>query len=233
MVFFTDKSTVVSFTPTEAMAIGALSGTKVTSLEYAIRFDNTHGAICEKNTKTCQICWDPSDTGTDPVHWNSVHIRAMGNDPKKVDFDTALSDVKPTFPSEFCSICFDAYTERNPAIKLTCGHTFHRECGETWLKKKGTCPTCRTEAHFIKEKWEVIKSGMAKVFVIWNYEKKMYLPDPSSEKYTACKCAIDQLYKNANAQIQLFQDASRTSMTSLKRKRDPEPDSGRVQRQQR
>jgi len=148
MVFFTDKSTVVSFTPTEAMAIGALSGTKVTSLEYAIRFDNTHGAICEKNTKTCQICWDPSDTGTDPVHWNSVHIRAMGNDPKKVDFDTALSDVKPTFPSEFCSICFDAYTERNPAIKLTCGHTFHRECGETWLKKKGTCPTCRTEAYF-------------------------------------------------------------------------------------
>jgi len=157
MVFFTDESTGVSFTSTEAMVVKALSGTKLASLQVAVRFDNTHEVICEKTTKTRQICWDPSDPGTHPVHWNSVHIRAMGNDPKKVDFDTALS---------------------------------------------------------IKEKWEVIESGMAKVFEIWKHENKTYLPDPFGEKYTACKCAIDQLYKNANAQIQLFQDAS------SKRKRD-------------
>eukprot|EP00178_Gracilaria_changii_P021787 TRINITY_DN645_c0_g1_i1.p1 TRINITY_DN645_c0_g1~~TRINITY_DN645_c0_g1_i1.p1 ORF type:complete len:807 (-),score=125.25 TRINITY_DN645_c0_g1_i1:130-2550(-) len=39
-----------------------------------------------------------------------------------------------------CIICRE---EMDSAIKLACGHMFHRRCLENWLKRQLSCPTCR------------------------------------------------------------------------------------------
>ena len=39
-----------------------------------------------------------------------------------------------------CIICRD---EMASAIKLTCGHMFHKGCLRTWLEQQQSCPTCR------------------------------------------------------------------------------------------
>ena len=58
-----------------------------------------------------------------------------------------------------CSICL----EGNPDTKLlNCGHMFHKNCIDTWLKIKPVCPLCRMECtnvfkHFYKN--TLIKKG--------------------------------------------------------------------------
>lgn len=42
---------------------------------------------------------------------------------------------------EDCSICLGDQT--NKAVKLTCGHIFHKMCIDPWLEKNKTCPICR------------------------------------------------------------------------------------------
>jgi len=42
-----------------------------------------------------------------------------------------------------CSICFDTMLN-NGELRITpCGHKFHSECLNTWLRTKNTCPLCR------------------------------------------------------------------------------------------
>lgn len=42
-----------------------------------------------------------------------------------------------------CVICFADYVLGDMVTKLPCGHVFHRDCAETWLKKIFTCPLCQ------------------------------------------------------------------------------------------
>lgn len=42
-----------------------------------------------------------------------------------------------------CTICTDVYETEKPVAAMPCGHTFHDECLETWLKTARNCPTCR------------------------------------------------------------------------------------------
>lgn len=41
-----------------------------------------------------------------------------------------------------CILCFDKYS-LNEAKKLTCGHSFHKQCIDVWLQEHNTCPYCR------------------------------------------------------------------------------------------
>ncbi|KAF7820451.1 RING-H2 finger protein ATL70-like [Senna tora] len=44
-----------------------------------------------------------------------------------------------------CSICLDDYNESDVLRKLPdCGHLYHLECIDSWLKSHRTCPLCRT-----------------------------------------------------------------------------------------
>ncbi|XP_066385947.1 RING-H2 finger protein ATL70-like [Miscanthus floridulus] len=44
-----------------------------------------------------------------------------------------------------CSICLDNYGDGEVLRKLPeCGHLFHRECVDPWLRHHPTCPVCRT-----------------------------------------------------------------------------------------
>jgi hypothetical protein len=44
-----------------------------------------------------------------------------------------------------CSICFDTMLNNGPLRTTPCGHQFHSECLNTWLRTKNTCPLCRAQ----------------------------------------------------------------------------------------
>lgn len=47
--------------------------------------------------------------------------------------------------SNECSICLDELVLGSPALRIPCGHLFHEDCIEDWLKKSNECPVCRFE----------------------------------------------------------------------------------------
>ena len=44
-----------------------------------------------------------------------------------------------------CIICFCEYGPDDDVSPLPCGHYFHAECIENWVKDNPTCPMCRAE----------------------------------------------------------------------------------------
>jgi len=44
-----------------------------------------------------------------------------------------------------CSICLADLETGEPALRIPCGHLFHEECVNDWLKKSNECPVCRFE----------------------------------------------------------------------------------------
>ena len=44
-----------------------------------------------------------------------------------------------------CLICLDENRLGGKAVKLPCGHLYHKECITEWLRKQGSCPVCRYE----------------------------------------------------------------------------------------
>jgi len=47
--------------------------------------------------------------------------------------------------NDSCTICFEKQNVGDLAIKLKCGHCFHKECVWPWLTKNSTCPVCRLD----------------------------------------------------------------------------------------
>ncbi|CAA0839177.1 RING-H2 finger protein ATL5 [Striga hermonthica] len=45
---------------------------------------------------------------------------------------------------EECRVCLSCFQEGDKVRDLKCGHTFHKECIDTWLQRESaTCPLCR------------------------------------------------------------------------------------------
>ncbi len=44
-----------------------------------------------------------------------------------------------------CTVCLEEQKLGTSAVKLQCGHLFHRDCLIEWLKCQCTCPVCRFE----------------------------------------------------------------------------------------
>lgn len=44
-----------------------------------------------------------------------------------------------------CPVCLESYGEADVVRALPeCGHVFHRGCVDPWLRRRATCPVCRT-----------------------------------------------------------------------------------------
>ncbi|KAL6880575.1 hypothetical protein ACP4OV_012140 [Aristida adscensionis] len=44
-----------------------------------------------------------------------------------------------------CPVCLESYAAGEVVRELPdCGHLFHRECVDPWLRQRPTCPVCRT-----------------------------------------------------------------------------------------
>jgi len=45
---------------------------------------------------------------------------------------------------EECAVCFESFIRDDKVQQLPiCGHVFHPQCLEPWLKQRGSCPSCR------------------------------------------------------------------------------------------
>mmetsp|Transcript_11217 Transcript_11217/g.14019 ORF Transcript_11217/g.14019 Transcript_11217/m.14019 type:complete len:348 (+) Transcript_11217:213-1256(+) len=53
--------------------------------------------------------------------------------------------------NEHCVICMEEQHCGDLALKLPCGHAFHKTCVVPWLKKHCTCPVCRLELNSIEK----------------------------------------------------------------------------------
>ncbi|KAJ2888131.1 hypothetical protein FB639_000844 [Coemansia asiatica] len=42
-----------------------------------------------------------------------------------------------------CGICMEEYQTNEQVLELPCGHFYHKECIDHWLRVNGTCPICR------------------------------------------------------------------------------------------
>ncbi|POM73139.1 Hypothetical protein PHPALM_10041 [Phytophthora palmivora] len=52
-------------------------------------------------------------------------------------------DMQKTETHTECVICLSDYEKDDKVFSLPCGHTFHKDCGMTWLVEHNVCPTCR------------------------------------------------------------------------------------------
>ena len=44
----------------------------------------------------------------------------------------------------YCCVCISACRDGDDIRRLPCGHAFHRDCVDPWLRQRPTCPVCRT-----------------------------------------------------------------------------------------
>lgn len=44
-----------------------------------------------------------------------------------------------------CNICLEDYMDGEVLRKLPCRHIYHRDCVDTWFKRRSICPTCRLD----------------------------------------------------------------------------------------
>ncbi|GLJ49381.1 hypothetical protein SUGI_1044780 [Cryptomeria japonica] len=81
---------------------------------------------------------EPAEVGLDPETLESY--------PKVVYSEKLCRTKSEAQERSCCSICLNDYQESEDILRLLpdCGHMFHVECIDQWLKLHPTCPMCRT-----------------------------------------------------------------------------------------
>ena len=81
-------------------------------------------------------------------HLFSLDRQSLGSRPAEQKFVTSLREVpfdQSKFPEDInsCMICLEQLKPGEKVIVLECGHPFHKECINPWLKIHSECPNCR------------------------------------------------------------------------------------------
>jgi hypothetical protein len=56
-----------------------------------------------------------------------------------------LKKMKMGKSGQTCSICVAYFQIADKIYKLGCGHIFHCDCFEPWVKRNDSCPNCRSK----------------------------------------------------------------------------------------
>ncbi|GMN67811.1 hypothetical protein TIFTF001_036885 [Ficus carica] len=85
--------------------------------------------------------------GSVPTDVVAVDEAALQRFPKLL-----YSEAKLQINQGSCSVCLGDYGE-NDVLRLLphCGHAFHLECVDPWLRLRPTCPLCRSSPHVVAE----------------------------------------------------------------------------------
>jgi hypothetical protein len=46
-----------------------------------------------------------------------------------------------------CNVCLAPYEVGEEIRTIACMHKYHRQCIDTWLRSRATCPICKTTMH--------------------------------------------------------------------------------------
>lgn len=60
--------------------------------------------------------------------------------------DDLLRQEEASNDAYFCSVCLEAYAERDNVRTLPCLHAFHQRCIDDWLSRRAVCPICKHSA---------------------------------------------------------------------------------------
>ncbi|XP_050263516.1 putative RING-H2 finger protein ATL71 [Quercus robur] len=73
-----------------------------------------------------------------------LHEATLDKYPKLIYAQAKLHKNKANSTASCCSICLADYKDTDVLRDLPdCGHLFHLECVDSWLKLHATCPVCR------------------------------------------------------------------------------------------
>ena len=79
-------------------------------------------------------------------HLFQIDRQSLGSPPAELDFVNSLKEI-PFDPEkcneDSCMICLEQLSQGENVIVLDCGHPFHRNCLDPWLKIHSECPNCR------------------------------------------------------------------------------------------
>merc|ERR1712226_769025 len=59
--------------------------------------------------------------------------------------ETIDFDIEAFGDSLQCPTCLEDFSKEHAIKKTICGHFFHEECLEPWLRMNRTCPLCRAD----------------------------------------------------------------------------------------
>lgn len=103
----------------------------------------------------------------------SMVAGASAREPRTRPAKPSLLDSLPTarvcdkLAEDDCPVCQERFARRGPAVKrLPCGHHFHTECLQPWLRTHNTCPNCRYELDTADDRYNhKLRESRAKAIV--------------------------------------------------------------------
>ncbi|KAE8703942.1 putative E3 ubiquitin-protein ligase XERICO [Hibiscus syriacus] len=114
-------------------------------LRSILRIIGIHLSSSSTSPDSTRSFTDYSESPGEPSSYrkaSKIYIEEFRSKIPTVRFDTLSSSERPEYDCPVCRCEFEPESEIN---LLSCGHTFHKECAEKWLRYlRGTCPLCRT-----------------------------------------------------------------------------------------
>lgn len=85
---------------------------------------------------------DEDEFDVEDENGNLIHINKNENIPKTLLNKRLINQIELCNNLK-CSICLNEFENDSVISVLNCGHIFHYDCIEPWVKKHPTCPMCR------------------------------------------------------------------------------------------